>query len=226
MALTPLTETDRSAIAAAVTQAETHSSGEIVTVLAPRADGYWDVALAWSAFVALLALAVLDLAPAFYLGLVDRVLGRWGEVWTPRDVLSLALTVVTLKFAGMVALQMWQPLRLWLVPGPIKAARVHARAVTAFKLGAEQRSAGRTGVLIYLSLAEHRAVILADAAIASKVSPDVWGDAMHALLGPIRQGHVAEGMVAAIGMVGAVLTAHLPPRAADTNDIPDRLIEV
>ena len=226
MALPPLTNADRAAIAAAVTQAETHSSGEIVTVLSPIADGYWDVALAWSAFVALLALAVLDMAPAFYLGLVDRLLGRWGEVWTPRDVLSLALTVATLKFAGMVLLQMWRPLRLWLVPTSIKTARVHGRAVTAFKLGAEQRSAGRTGVLVYLSLAEHRAVILADVAIASKVSSDVWGDAMHALLGPIRKGSVAEGMVAAIGKVGAVLTEHLPPRAADTNDIPDRLIEV
>ena len=226
MALPPLTDPDRSAIAAAVTQAETHSSGEIVTVLSPIADGYWDVALAWSAFVALLALAVLDMAPAFYLGLVDRLLGRWGEVWTPRDVLSLALTVTTLKFAGMVLLQMWQPLRLWLVPTSIKTARVHGRAVTAFKLGAEQRSAGRTGVLVYLSLAEHRAVILADVAIASKVSSDVWGDAMHALLGPIRRGRVAEGMVAAIGKVGTVLAEHLPPRAAATNDIPDRQIEV
>ena len=226
MKIPPLTDTDRAAIAAAVGQAETHSSGEIVTVLSPRADGYWDVALAWSAFVALLALALLDVAPAFYLGLVDRVLGRWGEAWTPRDVLGLALAVATLKFAGMVVVQMWQPLRLWLVPSAIKAARVHARALTAFKLGAEQRSAGRTGVLVYLSLAEHRAVILADAAIASKVSPDVWGDAMHALLAPIRQGRVAEGMVAAIGAVGTVLTEHLPPRAADTNDIPDRLIEV
>ena len=46
MALPPLTDPDRSAIAAAVTQAETHSSGEIVTVLSPIADGYWDVALA------------------------------------------------------------------------------------------------------------------------------------------------------------------------------------
>jgi putative membrane protein len=226
MAMPPLTDADRAAIGAAVTQAETHSSGEIVTVLSPIADGYWDVALAWSAFVALLALAVLDMAPAFYLGLVDRLLGRWGEAWTPRDVLSLALTVATLKFAGMVVLQLWRPLRLWLVPNPIKAARVHARAVTAFKLGAEQRSAGRTGVLVYLSLAEHRAVILADAAIASKVSPDVWGDAMHALLGPIRQGRVADGMVAAIGKVGTVLAEHLPPRTANTNDIPDRLIEV
>jgi len=184
------------------------------------------VALAWSAFIALLALAVVSLAPDFYLGLVDRVLGRWGEVWTPREVLSLALTVATLKFTGMALLQLWRPLRLFLVPGPIKAARVHARAVTAFKLGAEQRSTGRTGVLVYLSLAERRAVILADVAIASKVAPEVWGDAMHAMLDPIRKGRVAEGMVAAIGKVGAVLAENLPATAHETNQIPDRLIEV
>lgn len=226
MALAPLTDADRSAIAAAVTHAEAHSSGEIVTVLSPRADGYWDVALAWSAFVTLSALAVLAAEPDLTLGLVDRVLGRWGEAWTPHDVLELALTVATIKFAGMVLLQLWRPLRLLLVPGPIKAARVHARAVTAFKLGAEQRSTGRTGVLIYLSLAERRAVILADVAIASKVSPEVWGDAMHAMLDPIRRGRVADGMVAAIGKVGAVLAAELPATAHEANQIPDRLIEV
>lgn len=226
MKMPPLTDADRTAIAAAVTQAEAHNSGEIVTVLAPGADGYWDVALAWSAFVALLALAVLGLAPDFYLGLADRVLGRWGEAWTPRDVLELALTVATVKFTGMVGLQLWQPLRIVLVPRPIKAKRVHARAVTAFRLAAEQRSTGRTGVLVYLSLAERRAVILADIAIASRVSPDVWGDAMHAMLAPIRQGRVAEGMIAAIGKVGAVLTEHLPATHHETNQIPDRLIEV
>ena len=99
-------------------------------------------------------------------------------------------------------------------------------ALTCFRVGAQARTTGHTGILIYLSMAERRAEIIADEAIASKVAPEVWGDAMHALLTEIRKGHVGDGMVAAIRKVGAVLAEHLPRAADDQNELPDRVIEV
>lgn len=221
-----LSDSERARVAQAVTEAETLSAGEIVTIATPASDAYRDVALAWSAFVALLALAVLELAPGFYLAMVDRVLGLWGHEWTPRAVLGLALAVATLKFAGMYVLMLWRPLRLALTPAPVKAARVHARALTCFRIGAESRTTGRTGVLIYLSLAERRAEIIADEAVASKVPPEVWGDAMQAMLGHVRAGRMGDGMAAAVEQVGAVLAAHCPRAADDINELPDRLIEI
>lgn len=221
-----LTQQDRKHIAEAVAAAEAASAGEIVTIVTPQSDTYRDVALAWSISIAFLALAALELAPGFYLGLIERMLGLWSHEWTPRQVLGIALTVAVLKFLGMLLIMAWRPLRLFLTPSPIKSARVHARALTCFRIGAEGRTTGRTGILIYLSLAEHRAEIIADEAIASKVAPEVWGDAMHALLGPIRAGRVGEGMVAAVGKVGAVLAEHLPRADDDKNELPDRVIEV
>lgn len=221
-----LTGQDRKRIAEAVAAAEARSAGEIVTIVTPQSDPYRDVALAWSVSIAFLALAALELAPNFYLGLIERVLGLWDHDWTPRQVLGIALTVAVLKFLGMLVIMAWRPLRLLLTPAPIKSARVHARALTCFRIGAEGRTTGRTGVLIYLSLAEHRAEIIADEAIASKVAPEVWGDAMHALLGPLRAGQAGDGMVAAIGKVGAVLAEHLPRATDDENELPDRVIEV
>lgn len=221
-----LTSEDRKRIADAVSAAEAASAGEIVTIVTPQSDSYRDVALAWSVFIAFLALAALELAPMFYLGLIERLLGLWAHEWTPRQVLGIALTAAVIKFIAMLLIMAWRPLRLALTPSPIKSARVHARALTCFRIGAEGRTTGRTGILIYLSLAEHRAEIIADEAIASKVSPEVWGDAMHALLGPIRAGQIGEGMVAAIGKVGAVLAEHLPRAADDENELPDRVIEV
>jgi putative membrane protein len=221
-----LTEADRARIAAAVTRAEAGTSGEVVTVLAARADAYTDVALVWSALVAALALAALAIAPHFYLALVDRVLGLWEHVWTPAEVLIFALGVATIKFVGMWLLQLWWPLRLALVPGPIRHTRVRARAIMAYRLGTERRTAGSTGVLIFLSRAEHRAEIVADAAIDAKVAPETWGAAMAALIGPIRQGHVADGFEAALALVGAELATHFPRDTGDINELPDRLIEV
>ena len=221
-----LTSEDRKRIAEAVSAAEMASAGEIVTIVTPQSDSYRDVALAWSISVALLALAALELAPGFYLGLIERLLGLWAHEWPPRAVLGVALTVAVIKFLAMLLLTAWQPLRLVLTPAPMKSARVHARALTCFRIGAEGRTTGRTGILIYLSMAEHRAEIIADEAIASKVAPEVWGDAMHALLGPIRAGRIGDGMVAAIQRVGAVLAEHLPRAADDQNELPDRVIEV
>jgi putative membrane protein len=221
-----LTDADRAAVSAAVASAEERSAGEIVTIMAERSDGYHDVALWWSAFVAFLALAVVGWFSPFYLGLVDRVTGAWQSDWHPGRVLGLAFIVATLKFAGMYLLQLWQPLRLALVPGPLKHRRVRERAVMCFKIGAERRTHGRTAVLIYLSLAEHRAEIVADEAIASKVSAEVWGDAMASLVGGIRAGRAGEGLCVAVERVGAVLAEHFPRADDDTNELPDRLIEV
>ena len=73
---------------------------------------------------------------------------------------------------------------------------------------------------------ERRAEIVADEAIASRVSDEVWGEAMAAMLAQIRAGHLAEGMAAAVERVGAVLAQHFPRAEDDVNELPDRLIEV
>ena len=67
---------------------------------------------------------------------------------------------------------------------------------------------------------------MADSAIASQVSPEIWGAAMAAMLGQIRAGNLAEGMIAAVEQVGAVLAQHFPRAENDRNELPDRLIEV
>lgn len=221
-----LSETDHTRIAAAVAQAELLSSGEIVTILAERSDGYTDVAMAWSGLVAFLALTALAIAPGFYTGLYDRLLADWGHVWTPRALFTLAAVIAAIKFLGAMALQLWPPLKFWLVPAPIRTRRVHEHALRAFRIGAEQRTAGRTGILVYLSMRERRAEIVADVAISAKVDPAVWGEAMRVLVAELKHGRIADGLVAAIDNVGAILALHVPRAPDDTNELPDRLIEV
>lgn len=224
--LAPMTDAERARVSDAVAAAESRSAGEIVTILADRSDGYGDVALVWSAGAGLLALAVLTIAPDFYLGIYERLTGGWVHEWTPRAVLAVAALAVSLKFVGMWLLMLWRPLRLSLTPKAIRHRRVRARAVTCFKVGAERRTHGRTGVLIYLSLAEHRADIVADEAIAALVAPEIWGDAMAAMLTELKQGRLADGLIAAVSRVGTVLAEHFPRHENDVNELPDRLIEV
>lgn len=221
-----LSAEDRERISQAVAAAEAQTSGEIVTILTDRSDGYTDIALAWAVLVAFTALAALSIAPDFYLGLVDRLTGNWANDWTPREIFVLAAAVGTIKFLGMMLLQLWEPLKFFLIPGRVKSARARARAVTCFRVGAHHRTHGRTGIVIYLSMDEHRAEIVADDAIAAEVSDEVWGHAMAGLLSHVREDRVADGMIAAVERVGAILAENFPRNDNDINELPDRLIEV
>lgn len=221
-----LSEADHDRVSAAVSAAEAHTSGEIVTIVARRSDGYADIALAWAAVVAFTALTVLSIFPAFYLALADDLLGHWAHEWTPQQVFVLALGVATAKFIAMLLLQLWPPIKFLLIPSHIATLRARARATAYFRTGAQGRTTGKTGVLIYLSLDEHHAEILADQAIAAKVGPEVWGAAMAAMLVELKAGRLADGMIAAVEQVGVVLSAHFPRAEDDVNELPDRLIEV
>ena len=221
-----LSAEDHKRVSDAVAAAESRTAGEIVTVVADRSDGYSDVAFAWAALTAFTALALFALFPQVVLGKLEWLSGGWNHEWTDRELLGIATALAILKFVGVWLVQLWQPLKFVLVPPPIKTARALARAIDLFKVGAERRTHGRTGVLIYLSLREHRAEIVADAAIAGKVAPEVWGEAMADMLVEIKQGRIAAGMAAAVRDVGAVLAEHFPRAEDDCNELPDRLIEV
>lgn len=221
-----LSAEDHALISAAVQEAEGQTSGEIVTILAERSDGYTDVALAWSVLAGFTAIVALSLFPDFFLGLFDRLTGSWANQWTPGQIFALAASVGIVMFVIVMLLQLWQPLKFFLVPGTIKSARTRARALTCFRVGAERRTDIHTGILIYLSMQEHRAEIVADLTIASRVPDAAWEDAMAAMIGHIREGRVAQGMAAAVAKVGVVLAQHCPRSDDDRNELPDRLIEV
>jgi putative membrane protein len=217
---------DHSRVSAAVHAAEQSTSGEIVTIVADHSDRYLDVALWWSVLVTVLALAAMSAFPGFYMGIVNSLFDKWNPEWSPREYFELALAVVVLKFGFTRLLLQWIPLRLLLTPAMVKSRRVRRRAVRYFKVGAERRTAGKTGILIYLSLIERRAEIVADESIHSVVSQDLWGHAMADMLAKVKDGHIADGMIAAVTDVGAILSDHFPRSDDDKNELPDRLIEI
>jgi putative membrane protein len=221
-----LSEADRTRVSEAVHAAEASTSGEIVTIVADHSDRYLDVALWWSALVAILALAAFAAFPQFYLSLWAKLSGGWIDTVSVRAALEMALAIVILKFVAMRLILQWIPLRLFLTPGLVKSRRVRRRAIRYFKVGAERRTAERTGILIYLSLAERRAEIVADESIHTVVPNERWGEAMAAMLGEVREGRIADGVIAAVGAVGAILAQNLPRGDDDQNELPDRLIEL
>ena len=221
-----LSEADHAIVTKAVSEAELTTSGEIVTVLADRSDGYSDVALAWASLAAFFTLAMLTIFPDPVLNAYAGLHGNWNTDWSANDIFAMAAGAATFWFLIVWGIQMWDPLKFAMIPGKIKSLRVRARAITHFKVGAERRTHGRTGIMIYLSMKEHRAEIVADEPIAELVDAEVWGEAMADMLVEIKQGNIAEGMAAGVRDVGKVLSEHFPRAEDDENELPDRLIEV
>lgn len=224
--MTYLNEAQHKIVSDAVGEAEMNTSGEIVTVLADRSDGYTDVILTWAAVVAFTAMSIFAAFPRPFMDFYDGLLGGWDHEWTTGELASMTILLGLLGFVVTWALLSWDKLTFLSVPGPVKTARVHQRAIKHFKVGAEKRTTGSTGILIYLSMREHRAEIVADEPIAKLVNSDVWGEAMSDMLVEIKQRKIAEGMAAAVRDVGKVLSEHFPRLDDDENELPNRLIEV
>lgn len=221
-----LTDEDRARVAAAVAAAERRTDGEIVTIVARQSDAYHDVALHWAVLAMLLVLALLAAVPGAAESLHALVADPWDGAPPAGTLFLIAMIATTLAFLLARLVLAWVPLRMVATPHATKARRVRRRAVLLFRTAAEARTRAATGVLLYLSLAEHRAEIVTDSAIAGRVAPEAWGEAMAALLAEVKEDRPGDGMAAAVAEIGAILAEHFPRSADDTNELPDRVIEL
>jgi putative membrane protein len=197
-----LSKEDHEAVSAAIQNAEKRTCGQVVCVLAHASSAYAYIPILWASVLALAApLPMIFLTP-----------------WSVQKIYLIQLAVFIV--AGFLFTLM--PLRLLLVPGAVKRARAHRAAVEQFVLRGISRTQNRCGVLIYVSLAERYARIVADEGIAQKVNLSEWQAAIDALTAHMRDGSIASGFIAAIERCGAVLAAHAPPDGSP-NTLPDRL---
>ena len=223
--ITHLGPEDHALVAAAVTRAEAGTDGEIVTIVAERSDQYHDAGLHYAIAAALAVVALAAISPHTFEARFDWVSGGWGES-DPRLLLFAVLIAETIVFLIVRYALAWMPLRMALTPRSTRARRVRRRAIQYFKVGAERRTKARVGILLYLSLDERMAEIVADEAIHKAVPAERWGDAMAALVDEVREGRPAHGMAAAVASIGKILSENFPKTETDRNELPDRLIEL
>ena len=198
-----LSSHDRQRISAAIAAAEARTSGEIVCVLARSSTETAPLAVA---VAALIALALPWLLVALTHLPVLQIL------W-----LQLAL------FLGLVPLLLLPAVRVRLLPASTRRAMAHRAALEQFLLRGMGRTRGRTGVLIFVSLAERYARIVADDAIAERVAQSDWQAAVDVLIEQARGGRVADGFVAAVERCSVLLATHFPSSDGGRNELPDRI---
>jgi len=187
-----------------VQEAELRTSGEIVPMVVPRSDAYTGVRAVTAGLLAFAAGAVLLVLPV----------AHW--LWLPP--LQIITFVVAYALAGRPSL-----LRQ-LIPGRIRAAAVAQAARLAFLERGVMETRDRTGILIYISLLEHRVEILADRGIDQRVEDGTWDGVVETILTGIRERRAEEGLTEAIRHCGEILASTFPPRPDDTNELPNQLL--
>ena len=202
-----LSEEDRRRIEAAVGDAEGRTTGELVTVIA-EASGryrYMPTLIAASAVFVLSGLVLLLPIPrdfgAFYAG---QVFG----------------------FIGLAVGLNWRPLRFRLVPRSVKRRQAHLLAHEQFLDLGLSSTANRTGLMLFVSVAERYVEIIADRGIREKVDDGVWRAIVDAFIFEVRAGRIADGFVHAIAACADVLAEHFPWHDGDRNELPNQLIEI
>lgn len=207
-----MTPQEHARVTAAIRAAEESTAGEIYCVVARSSDSYFFPA----AFTLIVAMLVASLAIAF-------AMEQW---WvTLRLPVFVAAQMLALASALLV-LWLFPALRIFLVPRPLRYRRAHDNALKQFLARNVHITTARTGVLVFVSLAERYAEIVADSGINEKVSQGVWDGIVADLIAQARRNQLADGFVSAIGTVGALLAEHFPAHAEDVNELDDHLVEI
>ena len=103
-----------------------------------------------------------------------------------------------------------------------KTTSVHGRAMRAFVEEEIFSTRERTGILLFISLLEHRIEVVGDTGINQKVTPDEWTDVVVRVREGIKAGKLADGLVAAIEMCGELLErVGVEIRPDDINELSD-----
>jgi putative membrane protein len=198
-----ISEQDRERISKAIRAAEAKTSGEIVCVLAQTSS---DATALPVLLAAVAALALPWLLVAFTAMTVYRI---------------LSLQVIV--FLVLMMILCLPQVRVALMPRRARRAVAHRVAREQFTARGIARTKDRAGILIFVSLTERYARIIADEGIAARVRQSEWQAAVDALIAHMRDGRIADGYITAIDLCGAELAKHFPRTEADREELPDRI---
>lgn len=212
LAETFFTPADQQAVNEAVQQAEQQTSGEIVPMVVSASHHYPSAAITGGVFCALPLALILTSALGSHLWLGAQ------NMW----LFLLFFTVLYLPFRALVA-RSYTLKRLFLNSDQVDE-EVEEAAITSFYGEGLYRTREENGILIFISVLEHRVWILGDRGINEKIDPQQWQDIINMLTAGIKQGRQREALCQAVARVGDILKTHFPIGEIDHNELHNLII--
>jgi putative membrane protein len=199
------TEDEKERIHQAVLDSESKTAGEIVPVIVTSSARYTEVEL-------------LGLVVGLFAGMIAEWF--WSDPWGSE---YLNLWPVIGAFVGFLAGRMSIIKRLVASKDRITEA-VHTLALASFSEHGLHYTRDHTGILIFVSLMEHRVEVLADRGINARVEPGTWQEVVNVLTAGLKSGQACDGFCKAITRCGEILATHFPRQSDDKDELPNRLV--
>ncbi|HCR53814.1 MAG TPA: hypothetical protein DIW27_05310 [Cytophagales bacterium] len=205
-------EQDLARIKAAVKDAESKISGEIVPVFVEK-SGYYTIANYRGAMI--LASFAFSLIVIF---------DRYVPSLSVYDPLLIFVVVVVSGVLGAIITHYVLPIKFWLLSQFHLDQSTRKRAESAFLEEEVFNTRHRTGIMIFVSFFEHEVMVMADRGISKVVGQKEWDKIVGNLIEQIRKGNVTDGMIAAINRCTEVLLENGFVRTKDdVNELRDDL---
>jgi putative membrane protein len=199
------TEEEQARIRQAVIDAEAKTAGEIIPMLVTSSARYTEVEL-------------LGTITGLFLGMLAEWL--WSDPWGSE---YLNLWPVIGATVGFLLCRIPQIKRLLVAKSRIAEA-VHTLALASFTQHGLHYTRDHTGILILVSLLEHRVEVLADRGINAKVEAGTWQEIVTILTNGLKSKQAADAYCRAIARCGEILAAHFPRQPDDKDELPNPLV--
>lgn len=206
-------EQERKQVEAAVQAAEKQTAGEIVCLIESASYRY-PMANVIGATVFAIPLALV----------LTHILGGW--LWIGTQNLWLFLGVSGVLW-GLLYLTVDRVpmIKRWFISKREMDEEVEEAAVTSFFYHGLYRTRDANGILLFISVFEHKVWILADHGINAKVATGQWDEIVAQVTEGLRKGHRAQAIVAAVATIGDMLATHFPIKADDTDELSNLIIK-
>lgn len=215
-------EADRVRVNEAIRQAESATSAEIVPVVA-RSSGRYDrpedIVGLWVAGLAIILVWFLTPLP------VDNP-GDFGA----RSAIWQLVTILIAGLIGFIAGAFLATRVHWLrrlfTPRVQMRDEVRNSANAMFFDKRIHHTGGGSGVLLYVSLFEQTALVLADQSVLEKLGPQALETIDREFMQRLNDNGVIDALCETARSVGAQLSPLLPRAADDVNELPDALVVI
>ena len=98
------------------------------------------------------------------------------------------------------------------------------RAAHLFRKLEMHHTKERNGVLIYVSIDDHKFAIIGDAGIHKIVKEDFWNKIKEEMAAHFRKDNISGGIIYAIHEAGKALSHHFPSQKDDRDELSDEIV--
>lgn len=210
---TQLSRGDRERVRDRITELEAQTDAEVVCAIATESGRYDRAESLCGLIVGVCCLIVAQKFAAL-------------DDWDVREGLHLGWQVFLVVggfVVGSLAASYWHALRRLLVSQAEAEQEVHRAVHQVFSRFGIGSTRHRGGILIYVSLFEHRLEILADRTAAEVITAEELAEMRDVALEKIRSGDFAEGLVQALSLAQEKLAVALP-HTADQESLDNELL--